>query len=181
MKNKKIIYGLLLGGIAYLIFRLKAKKTQNISDTDKKETVSDKVDKIVKGVKDAVKPNKDNITYKLAIKTNGVTARDSSVFIRNNVNFLWKDSDMTQDVKTGGTWRFYYKKQGDSFSNTRFIEQTNIGWLTSKIVVSNLYQPVNIFGKTLTPSNAEKIRSYFGVPTGTVKIPKGNITCYKLK
>ena len=168
MKNKKLIYGLLIGGIAYLIFRLKSKKTKNISDTDKKETVSDKV---------------DNITYKLAIKTNGVTARDSSVFMRNNVNFLWKGSDMKQDIKTGGTWRFYYKKQGEDFSDTRFIEQTNIGWQTSKLPISNNYQTVNIYGAFggLTQSNAEKIRSYFGVPTGTLKIPQGNITCYKLK
>lgn len=177
MKNKKIIYGLLLGGIAYLIFRLKAKKTQNISDTDKKETVSDKVDKIVKGVKDAVKPKKDNVTYELAIKTNGVTARDSSIFRANNVNFLWRDSDMTQDVTTQGTWRFYYKKSGEDFSNSRFIEQTTDAWQTSKIPVFN---SVNIFAKILEPSNAKKIRSYFGVPTGNVKIPKGNITCYKI-
>lgn len=61
MKNKKLTYGLLLGGIVYLIFRLKSSKNKKTLNTDKKQSVSKNLDKIANEVKDAVNSNKDNI------------------------------------------------------------------------------------------------------------------------
>ena len=52
MKNKKLTYGLLLGGIVYLIFRLKSSKNKKTSNTDKKQSVSKNLDKIANEVKE---------------------------------------------------------------------------------------------------------------------------------
>ena len=121
----------------------------------------------------------DNITFQLAIDTNGLTVRDSSVFSGGNVNFTWTQAGFTQDVTTDGTWRFFYKKSGDGFSDTRYIEQPSTSaWIQS--TPPNPPVPCNIYFETLSLSNQAELRSYYGVPTGTIVISQGDITCYKL-